>query len=152
MTTTLKTCAGTRKDGAPCGAYIDLNPATGLCINHDTDPARREAQRQRQSNGGHASSLRARAERRARLIGEHAEVAEKPHVLETIDGLVKIEAANIARTFNGTTDARTSMAVTAAIKEQRANLALRDVAATQRRIERTQRKIEAGQRKPLRAV
>jgi hypothetical protein len=49
------TCAGTRKDGQPCGVTLNLSPTTGLCLQHD--PERAVERAVMHETGGYASRI-----------------------------------------------------------------------------------------------
>ena len=133
---------GVTKAGTPCRVRLNLSPTTGLCLAHD--PERTEAWRAVRAAGGHATA-RSEFVRRA-ASGEPSTAAK---LLETLSGLVRMEASIIARTFAGQLDARTSEALTRAVREQRQNLEKRDLLVS---VTALRRELKAAKRSTTSAV
>jgi hypothetical protein len=148
MTPQCGDAGGTTKAGQPCRGRLNLSPVNGLCLEHDPD--RVEARRVVHVAGARAKGRFQREETEA----ERAVVVASRQ-LETFDGLIRLQAVNLAETDAGRRDTRTSEAVSKGIREQRMNLHDRDTLKELSRLRKDiaeARKDRAPSRTPVRSL
>lgn len=128
-----RTCGdagGIKKDGSPCGNFLNLSPESGRCLNHDE--ARANEAQQIRAEGGRAGG----ESKRGAMVALPSEVPDAP---KTLDDAADFASWLTRAVCIGTLDARTAHESAYALNCFKAAVEKRDM---QREIEQLRKQLD----------
>ncbi len=136
MTGSRRTCGAAKVDGTPCRSYLNLSPATGMCLMHD--PERAEERQRVTASGGRATGVA----KRARKTADPEDVPSAP---KTLQDAVTWSSWAMHAVACGRIDARTGHEIGYLVNAFKAAVEKRDL---ERQIHELRAELAAAQKRP----